>query len=360
MIYFLAKYCSAWFPILSVLHYTSLRCIIAALLSFCVSIIFGPIMISYLKSMRIRQVIRELGPKQHYVKTGTPTMGGILILFAIIVSTLMCANLNNLYVWVVLFTMLGYGVVGFIDDYLKLAKQNSNGVSAKWKLLSQFFITSLGVLWLFLANDSSMFTTLYMPFLKHVSIDLGVAYLIFGLFVVIGTSNAVNLTDGLDGLAILPVVLVASGLGVCAYLSGHIQFANYLIIPYISSLGEITVVCAAIVGAGLGFLWFNAYPAEVFMGDVGSLSLGAGLGMIAIVAHQEILLAIMGGVFVIEAVSVILQVASFKLTGRRIFRMAPLHHHFELKGWAEPKVIVRFWIITLILVLVSLATLKLR
>jgi phospho-N-acetylmuramoyl-pentapeptide-transferase len=287
-------------------------------------------------------------------------MGGALILVAITITTLLWADLSNRYVWVILLVTLGYGVIGFIDDYRKVVKGNSDGLSARSKYLWQSIIGFAAALFLFKTATLPAETQLIVPFFKDVMFDMGWFYIVFVYFVIVGTSNAVNLTDGLDGLAIMPTVMVAAGLGVFAYLSGHATFSQYLAIPSLPHTGELVIFCAALVGAGLGFLWFNTYPAMVFMGDVGALALGAALGTLAVLVRQEIVLVIMGGVFVMETLSVMIQVLSFKLTGKRVFRMAPIHHHFELKGWPEPRVIVRFWIITVILVLIGLATLKLR
>lgn len=287
-------------------------------------------------------------------------MGGALILVAVSVAVLLWADLGNRYIWIVLFTTLSFGIVGLIDDYKKLVLKDSRGLSARWKYLAQS-VLGLGVaVALYVTAAVPADTQLIVPFFKDVVLDLGPAFVLLAYLVIVGTSNAVNLTDGLDGLAILPTVLVAGALGVFAYVSGHLYLSKYLLIPYMPGVGELAIFCGALVGAGLGFLWFNAYPAQVFMGDVGALALGAALGVVAVAVRQELVLFIMGGVFVMETVSVILQVASYKLTGRRIFRMAPLHHHFELKGWPEPRVIVRFWIVTVILVLIGLASLKIR
>jgi phospho-N-acetylmuramoyl-pentapeptide-transferase len=320
----------------------------------------GPFVINKLRSNQIGQAIRDDGPQSHLSKAGTPTMGGALILVAIAVSTLLWSDLSNIYVWITLLVTLIFGAVGWVDDYRKVVEKNPRGLPAKWKYLWQSVGGIGAAVVLYSVASTPVETSLLIPFLKDVSIELGIFFIVFTYFVIVGSSNAVNLTDGLDGLAILPTVLVAGALGVFAYLSGNVKFADYLLIPYIEGSGELIIFCGAIVGAGLGFLWFNTYPAQVFMGDVGALSLGAALGVIAVIVRQEFILFIMGGVFVAETVSVILQVASFKLTGRRIFRMAPLHHHFELKGWPEPRVIVRFWIITVVLVLIGLASLKIR
>ncbi len=343
-----------------VFHYLTFRAILGVLTSLTISFIVGPTMIRKLSRKKIGQAIRELGPQSHYEKKGTPTMGGTLILVAIAVSTLLWADLSNRYIWVILLVTLGYGVIGFIDDYRKVIKNNSDGLSAKAKYLWQSIIGLAAAVFLYETAQVPAETQLVVPFFKDVMLNMGWVYVVLTYFVIVGTSNAVNLTDGLDGLAIMPTVMVASGLGVFAYLSGHLEFSNYLAIPYLPNAGELIVFCASLVGAGLGFLWFNAYPAMVFMGDVGALALGGALGVLAVLVRQEIVLVIMGGVFVMETVSVIIQVASFKMTGKRVFRMAPIHHHFELKGWPEPRVIVRFWIITVILVLIGLATLKLR
>ena len=343
-----------------VFQYLTFRAILGALTSLLISFIIGPIMIRKLSSNKIGQSIRELGPQSHYEKSGTPTMGGALILVAITISTLLWADLGNRYIWVILLVTLGYGVIGFIDDYRKVIKRNSDGLSARAKYLGQSIIGFKAAIFLYKTAAVPAETQFIIPFFKEVMLDMGWMYVVLTYFVIVGTSNAVNLTDGLDGLAIMPSVMVAAGLGVFAYLSGHAAFSDYLAIPYLPNSGELIVFCAALVGAGLGFLWFNAYPAMVFMGDVGALALGAALGVLAVLVRQEIVLMIMGGVFVMETLSVIIQVASFKLTGKRVFRMAPIHHHFELKGWPEPRVIVRFWIITVILVLIGLATLKLR
>ena len=317
-------------------------------------------MISWLQRNQVGQTIREDGPRTHLQKAGTPTMGGALILIAIAVSMFLWGDLSNHYVWLILFTTLSVGFVGWVDDYRKLVQKNPKGLPAKWKYFWQSVIALTVAVILYLTAKTPTETQLVIPFFKNAVVHLGVFYIIFAYFVIVGTSNAVNLTDGLDGLAILPTILVGSALGVFAYITGNIQFSQYLSIPYVSGVGEVAVFCAALGGAGLGFLWFNTYPAQIFMGDVGALGLGAALGVVAVVVRQELVLFIMGGIFVAETVSVILQVFWFKMTGNRIFRMAPLHHHFELKGWSEPKVVVRFWIITLVLVLCGLATLKLR
>ena len=360
MLLYLTNYLVQFDPGFGVFQYITLRSILGVLTASLISFIVGPKMIARLSHYQIGQPIRDDGPETHFSKAGTPTMGGALILVAVAISTLLWSDLSNRYVWVVLLTTLGCGVVGWIDDYKKLVKRNSDGLSAKYKYggLSIIAIAAAGIL--YATAQSPMETTLIVPFFKDFAIQLGWFYIVFSYFVIVGTSNAVNLTDGLDGLAILPTVLVCAALGIFAYVTGHVKFAEYLGIPFLSGVGEVVVFCSAIVGAGLGFLWFNAYPAQVFMGDVGALALGAAIGVIAVVVRQELVLVIMGGVFVMEAVSVIMQVVSFKLTGKRIFHMAPLHHHYELKGWPEPRVIVRFWIITVILTLIGLASLKIR
>lgn len=360
MLLWLSDYLGQYYPGFLVVHYLTLRGILAVLTALFMAFVIGPIMIRKLGEYQIGQSIREDGPKSHLSKSGTPTMGGALILVSILVSTLLWGDLTNRYVWVVLAVLVLFGAVGWVDDWRKVVEKNPRGLPAKWK----YFWQSVGALgaaiFLYWSAQDATATQLIVPFFKEVAINLGVFYILLAYFVITGTSNAVNLTDGLDGLAIMPTVLVAGALGIFAYLSGNIRFAEYLQIPYIPGSGELVVISASLCGAGLGFLWFNTYPAQVFMGDVGALSLGAVLGVMAVIVRQEIVLAIMGGVFVMETLSVMVQVGSFKLTGKRVFRMAPIHHHFELKGWPEPKIIVRFWIITLILVLVGLATLKIR
>ena len=344
----------------AVLQYITVRGIFSILTALGVSLIIGPTLIKRLNYHQIGQVVRDDGPETHFSKAGTPTMGGALILVSIAISTLLWADLANHYVWIVLLVTLLFGAVGWVDDYRKVFLQNPIGLPARWKYFWQSIIGAAAAIVLYYTAYSPVETQYILPFFKDVAIDLGVFYVVFSYFVIVGFSNAVNLTDGLDGLAILPTVMVGGALGVIAYLAGHVEFSAYLNIPYVVGSGEVVIFAGALLGAGLGFLWFNTYPAQIFMGDVGALALGAALGAMAIVARHEIVLFIMGGVFVMETVSVILQVASYKLTGKRIFRMAPLHHHFELKGWPEPRVIVRFWIITVMLVLIGLATLKLR
>jgi len=320
----------------------------------------GPSMIRRLDSLQIGQSVRDDGPQSHLSKSGTPTMGGALIIVAIAAATLLWADLSNRYVWTAVVTLVAFGAVGWVDDYRKVVEKNSKGLPARWKYFWQSVVGFGVAVYLFNSAEIPAETALYVPFFKDVALPLGYLFIPFAYLVIVGSSNAVNLTDGLDGLAILPTVMVATGLGTIAYLTGHTFFADYLNIPYLEGTGELVIFCGAIAGAGLGFLWFNTYPAMVFMGDVGALALGAALGVVAVAIRHEIVLVIMGGIFVLETVSVIIQVASFKLTGKRVFRMAPIHHHYELKGWPEPRVIVRFWIITVMLVLFGLATLKLR
>ncbi|NOY65970.1 MAG: phospho-N-acetylmuramoyl-pentapeptide-transferase [Gammaproteobacteria bacterium] len=360
MIIYLAEYFEQFHSGFNVFQYITLRAVMAVITALVISFIVGPYMIRKLNRYSIGQVIRDDGPETHLKKAGTPTMGGALILVSVSITTLLWGRLDNRYIWVVLITTLLFGVVGWIDDYRKLVLQDPKGLSSRYKYLWQSVIGLAVAIYLYMTATSPAETQLVIPFLKDVYPQMGWLFIPFVYLVIVGSSNAVNLTDGLDGLAVMPTVLVCGALGLFAYLTGHAGFAQYLSIPYLSGVGEITIFCGALVGAGLGFLWFNAYPAMVFMGDVGALALGAALGVIAVVVRQELVLVIMGGVFVMETVSVILQVASYKLTGKRIFRMAPLHHHFELKGWPEPRVIVRFWIITVILVMIGLSTLKLR
>ncbi|HQR47768.1 MAG: phospho-N-acetylmuramoyl-pentapeptide-transferase [Steroidobacteraceae bacterium] len=360
MLRHVAEWLAQYYSGFRVFNYLTFRAILAALTALTISFMVGPGMIRRLAERQVGQRVRSDGPQSHLSKAGTPTMGGALILVAIVVGTLLWADLANRLVWIVLGVTVAFGLIGFWDDYLKLVVGNSRGLIARYKYLWQTVVGLGAAIALYLTARTAAETTLIVPFVKSFVLPLGPLFIVLAYFVIVGTSNAVNLTDGLDGLAIMPAVMVAGALGVFAYASGNVVFANYLGIPYIAGAGEVLVICAAIFGAGLGFLWFNTYPAQVFMGDIGALALGAALGVIAVIVRQEIVLFIMGGVFVMETVSVILQVGSFKLRGKRIFRMAPIHHHYELKGWAEPKVIVRFWIITVILVLIGLATLKLR
>ena len=360
MLLWLGEYLQQFHSGFAVLNYLSLRAILATITALLIALWFGPHLIRKLQQKQIGQSIRDDGPQSHLSKAGTPTMGGVLILLSIAISTLLWGDLGNHYVWVILLVTMTTGLVGFVDDYRKVVQKNSRGLPARWKIFWQSVIALVASVYLYASAPGAAETSLIVPFFKDVLLDLGLFYVVLSFFVIVGTSNAVNLTDGLDGLAILPTVMVGGALGVCAYLVGNTHYAEYLFLPYLEGVGEVIIFCAALMGAGIGFLWFNTYPAQVFMGDVGSLALGAALGVIAVIVRQEILLFIMGGIFVAETVSVILQVASFKLTGKRIFRMAPLHHHFELKGWPEPRVIVRFWIITLCLVLIGMATLKIR
>jgi phospho-N-acetylmuramoyl-pentapeptide-transferase len=360
MLLHLSNVLTEWASVFRLFNYLTFRAILAALTALAISLLIGPRMIAAFSKYQIGQRVRDDGPKSHLPKAGTPTMGGALILVAMTLSTLLWADLGNRFIWITLFVTLAFGLIGFWDDYLKLVVGNSRGLIARYKYFWQS-VAALGcALALYYTAKSPAETALYVPFFKTVAIPLGAGYVALTYFVLVGTSNGVNLTDGLDGLAIMPAVLVGGALGVFAYATGNTVFSNYLGIPFIEGTGEILVFCATLVGAGLGFLWFNTYPAQVFMGDIGALALGAALGIVAVIVRQEIVLFIMGGIFVLETLSVVLQVASFKLTGKRIFRMAPIHHHFELKGWAEPKVIVRFWIISVMLVLVGLATLKVR
>jgi len=356
----LAEYLQQYESGFSVFQYITLRAIFGTITALVLSLVIGPTMIRKLSSYKIGQQIRDDGPQSHLSKAGTPTMGGALILVSIAISTLLWADLSSEKIWVVLGVTMAFGLIGGVDDYKKLVHGNSKGLSAKAKYFWQTVFGFSAAYFIFSNAVTPIETTLIVPFLKDAMIPLGAGFIVLTYLVIVGSSNAVNLTDGLDGLAIMPTVMVAGALGVFAYLTGHSTFANYLGIPYVAGVGELTIFCGALVGAGLGFLWFNTYPAMVFMGDVGALALGAALGVIAVYVRQELVLVIMGGIFVMETVSVILQVGSYKLTGKRIFRMAPIHHHFELKGWPEPRVIVRFWIITVVLVLIGLASLKVR
>ncbi|MGQ7246958.1 phospho-N-acetylmuramoyl-pentapeptide-transferase [Halomonas sp. V046] len=360
MLLFLAELLANYQSAFNVFSYLTLRMILATITALVLCLWFGPLMIRRLVERQIGQAVRDDGPQSHLSKAGTPTMGGAMILMAMAISTLLWGDLTNHYVWLVLVVTLGFGAIGWVDDYRKVVEKNPRGLPARWKYLWQSVIGLAAALVLYFTAASPVETSLILPLFKEFVLPLGVFYILLSYLVIVGASNAVNLTDGLDGLAIMPTVMVAMGLAVFAYASGNTVFAQYLQIPLIPGAGELAVFCATISGAGLGFLWFNTYPAQVFMGDVGALALGAALGVVAVIVRQEVVLFIMGGVFVMETVSVILQVGSYKLTGRRIFRMAPLHHHFELKGWPEPRVIVRFWIITVVLVLMGLATLKIR
>jgi phospho-N-acetylmuramoyl-pentapeptide-transferase len=361
MLYWIAKLLALHYSAFHVFSYLTLRAILAVMSALSMSLLVGPAMISRLSRYQIGQVVRDDGPRSHLPKAGTPTMGGALIIVAIVVSTLLWTDLRNRFVWITLGVTVGFGVIGFCDDYLKLVVGNSRGLAARWKYFWQSVLGLAAAIVLYRTAHVAAETDFFVPFIKTISVPLPApGFVALAYFMIVGMSNAVNLTDGLDGLAIMPAAMVAGALGIFAYASGNSIFANYLAIPAIPQAGELLIFCSALSGAGLGFLWFNSYPAQVFMGDIGALALGAALGVVAIVVRQEIVALVMGGIFVLETASVILQVTSYKLTGRRLFRMAPIHHHFELKGWAEPKVIVRFWIISLLLVLAGLSTLKLR
>jgi phospho-N-acetylmuramoyl-pentapeptide-transferase len=360
MLYLAAQYMTRFVTGFNLFTYITMRAILAALTALVISLLLGPRVIRWLQEKKIGQTVRDDGPGTHLSKAGTPTMGGTLILLALAAGSLLWGDLRSPYLWTVLAVTLGYGLIGFVDDYRKLTRRNPKGLSARAKMVWQTLIAVIAAAFLYWLADRPQETALLVPYLKDVAIPLGGLYVAFVAVVIVGTSNAVNLTDGLDGLATMPAVLVGGALGVFAYVAGNVIFARYLGIPYVEGAGEMLVFCASLGGAGLGFLWFNAYPAQVFMGDVGALALGGALGTVAVIVRQELVLVIMGGIFVLETLSVVIQVASFKMTGKRVFRMAPLHHHFELLGWAEPKVIVRFWIITVILVLVGLSSLKIR
>ncbi|MFZ4554335.1 MAG: phospho-N-acetylmuramoyl-pentapeptide-transferase [Betaproteobacteria bacterium] len=361
MLLMLAQWLSEDIGAFRVFNYLTLRAVLACMTALLICFWAGPAVIRKLAQMKFGQAVRDDGPQTHLVKQGTPTMGGVLILISIAGATVLWGDLSNRFVWLVLLVTLGFGIVGWVDDYRKVVYRDPRGLASRWKYFWQSVIGLAAAGFLAFSTTLPAQTEFIVPFFKTVAFPLGsVGFLILTYFVIVGTSNAVNLTDGLDGLAIMPTVMVGSALGVFAYVLGNAVFSKYLGFPYIPGAGELLVLCTAMAGAGLGFLWFNAYPAEVFMGDVGALALGAMLGTIAVIVRQEIVLFIMGGVFVVETLSVIIQVASFKLTGKRVFRMAPLHHHYELKGWKETQVVVRFWIITMMLVLVGLSTLKLR
>ncbi|MDE0224528.1 MAG: phospho-N-acetylmuramoyl-pentapeptide-transferase [Gammaproteobacteria bacterium] len=354
------EYLAEYVGVFGVFQYITFRTMVSALTALAVSLAVGPLMIRKLAYFQIGQTVREEGPETHLHKAGTPTMGGALILVTTLLTTVLWCDPANRHVWIVLAVTLCFGVIGWYDDYLKVSKGDAKGLSARWKYFWQSVVGFAAAVILYELAATPSDTSLIVPFFKEVAIPLGVGFVAIAYLMVVGMSNAVNLTDGLDGLAILPAVMVSAGLGFIAYLAGHVEFASYLQIPYVAGAGELAVFCGALIGAGLGFLWFNTYPAQVFMGDVGALALGAALGLVAVIIRHEIVLLIMGGLFVLETVSVIMQVASFKTTGRRVFRMAPIHHHFEIKGWPEPRVIVRFWIIALVLVLIGLSTLKIR
>lgn len=351
----------------NVFNYITLRTVLAAMTALCISLAAGPAVIRWLTAKKIGQAVRHDGPETHLVKTGTPTMGGVLILVSIAVTTLLWGDLTNKYVWTVLIVTLGFGIIGWYDDWKKVVYRDPNGLASRWKFFWQSILGFGAALFIAFSAKSGAQTELIVPFFKNIAYPLGIiGFITLTYFVIVGTSNAINLTDGLDGLAIMPTVLIAAAMVVFAYVTGHVGYSKYLLIPYVAGAGELCILLGAVAGAGLGFLWFNAYPAEVFMGDVGALSLGAALGTVAVIVRQEIVLFIMGGIFVAETLSVMLQVSYFKYTkkkhgtGRRILRMAPLHHHFEKGGWKETQVVVRFWIITIMLVLIGLSTLKLR
>ena len=360
MLLWLTDYLTNFVGGFGVFQYLTFRTMVSVMTALFVSLVIGPWVIAKLTELQIGQTVREDGPQSHLSKAGTPTMGGALILIVIFTTTILWGDLSSRYVWVVLLVTMAFGMVGWMDDYLKISRRNSKGLVPRWKYFWQSVIGFCAAFYLFNSAQIPAETALIVPFFKNVAIPLGAGFVVLAYLMIVGMSNAVNLTDGLDGLAILPTVMVGAALGLIAYVAGNVEFSTYLQIPYIPGAGELAVFCGALIGAGLGFLWFNTYPAQVFMGDVGALALGAALGVVAIIIRHEIVLLIMGGLFVLETASVIIQVASFRLTGRRVFRMAPIHHHFELKGWPEPKVIVRLWIVTLVLVTVGLSTLKLR
>lgn len=360
MLVYLTEYLQQYISGFGVFSYITMRAIMSVLTALTLSFLIGPAMIRWLTRLKVGQSIREDGPQTHLIKSGTPTMGGTMIIFSIALAVILWGDLTNHYLVVITLSMLGFGVIGFVDDYMKVVYKDPEGMRSRTKYLWQSIVGLITAYTLFAMANVPAETQLLIPYMKDTVIELGMWTIVLSYFVIVGTSNAVNLTDGLDGLAIMPAVMISAALGIFAYLSGHVYFAGYLNIPYIPGVGELTILAAALVGAGLGFLWFNAHPAQVFMGDVGSLAIGATLGGIAVAVKQELVLFIMGGIFVAETISVILQVGSFKLRGKRIFLMAPLHHHYEQKGWHESQVIVRFWIITILLVLIGLASLKLR
>jgi phospho-N-acetylmuramoyl-pentapeptide-transferase len=361
MLLWLFEYLGQDIRAFNVFSYLTLRAVLATLTALTISFIVGPAVIRKLTALKIGQSVRSDGPQTHLVKAGTPTMGGALILVSVTVTTLLWADLSNDYVWVALLTLVGFGAIGWVDDWRKVVEKNSRGLASRWKYFWQSLIGLAVAVYLWQTATLPAHTELIIPFLKYATLPLSAAaFIVLSYFVIVGSSNAVNLTDGLDGLAILPTVMVASALAIFAYVAGNAVFSKYLGVPFVPGAGELAIFCAAMAGAGLAFLWFNAYPAEVFMGDVGALALGAALGVVAVIVRQEIVLFIMCGVFVVETLSVMVQVASFKLTGKRVFRMAPIHHHYELKGWKENQVVVRFWIISMMLVLIGLSSLKLR
>ena len=360
MLLWLTEYLSEYVRGFAVFQYLTFRTMVSVVTALSMSLLIGPVMIARLARAQIGQTIRDDGPSSHFSKAGNPTMGGALILVILVITTLLWGDLTNRYVWLVILVTLSFGVIGWVDDYLKISRKNTEGLVARWKYFWQSVFALIAAIYLYTAAQSPVETTLFVPFFKSIAVPLGLGFVVLSYLMIVGMSNAVNLTDGLDGLAIMPAVMVGAALGLIAYVAGNTEFSSYLQIPYVAGAGELAVFCGALIGAGLGFLWFNTYPAQIFMGDVGALAIGAALGLVAIIIRHEIVLLIMGGLFVLETASVIIQVASFRLTGRRVFRMAPIHHHFELKGWPEPKVIVRFWIITLVLVTIGLSTLKLR
>ena len=360
MLLYLFRWLADFDPAFQVAEYIAFRAVVATGTALCICVIIGPLMIRWLRRYQVGDSIRDDGPASHQSKAGTPTMGGALILISILGSVLLWSDLSNMKVWVVLGVLTTFGAIGLLDDVSKLRAEGKGGLTVKVKYALQTVMGLAAAIWLFSIAQLPAETELIVPFFKNVAIPLGLAFVILTYLMIVGSSNAVNLTDGLDGLALMPVVMVTAGLGILAYLVGNVEFASYLYIPYVPGTSEIAIVCGALIGGGLGFLWYNAYPAQVIMGDVGALSLGAAMGSIAVIVRHEIVFLIMAGVFVLETASVMLQVASFKLTGKRIFRMAPIHHHFELKGWSEPKVIVRFWIVSFLLVLMAMATLKIR
>ena len=360
MLVWLAEYLQQYISGFNVVSYISVRATMALLTALIVSLWIGPTVIRRLQLLKFGQEVRHDGPESHFSKRGTPTMGGVMILFAITLSTLLWTNLTNPYIWFSLFILLGYGAVGFVDDYRKITRKNTDGLIGRWKYFWLSVIALVGIFGMYAVGKDTDATRLVVPFFKDIMPQLGLFYIVLAYFVIVGTSNAVNFTDGLDGLAIMPTVFVAGAFALIAWATGNVEWAKYLYIPHLKFSSELVIFCTSIVGAGLGFLWFNTYPAQVFMGDVGSLALGGALGVVAVLVRQEFLLFIMGGVFVMETLSVMLQVGSYKLRKKRIFRMAPIHHHYELKGWPEPRVIIRFWIISLMLVLLGLVTLKLR
>ena len=360
MLYALLSYLSESWGALRLFQYISMRAIMAALTALILSLFLGPAFIRYLQRLQIGQFVRTDGPESHLSKQGTPTMGGLLIIFSILVSTLLWGDLTSFNVWIVLFVLVSFGWVGFLDDYRKVVKKQSLGLTAKEKYLYLSLFGLIATCALYFTAKTPQDTALLIPYFKNLAIPLGIAFIPFVYLVIVGASNAVNMTDGLDGLAIMPTIMIAGALAIFSYVAGHSVYATYLALPYVENGGPMVIICAAMVGAGLGFLWFNTYPAQVFMGDVGALSLGATLGVIAVIVRQELVFFIMSGLFVIETLSVMIQVISYKTRGKRVFRMAPIHHHFELKGWPEPRVIVRFWILTVILVLIGLASLKIR